>query len=230
MRILTGIILLFPLFIYGQFPDNVQENVYAQVTGSTVYLSQSMVVRNCGAAYDMHTILVGDTLYWYQVDTGATAVCLCKFDLSVTVDSLPTGHYTAKVFYTSCPDCPPPGSDTGYVGSVEFDIPEPNSCTAIRQIDQYQSVCSPYNAIGEKDIRVPPYSIFPIPVQSILHFITADPGDKTIRILDLQNRSLFESGFKNMAVEIDLTSYRSGIYIFVYSNQSTTYHRKFIRK
>jgi hypothetical protein len=230
MKTMMLLLFILPLFIYGQDTDNLQGDLYVQVDGDAVYLSQSMVVRNCGAAYDMKAVLAGDTLYWYQVDTGATAVCLCHFNLSVTVDSMPTGHYTAKVYYTECPDCPPPAPDTIYVGSVEFDITDQNSNATMRTIDQDQSDCFPYNAMDDDFARWPSYSIFPNPVQNILHFVTADSDEKEIRIFDLQGRSLTERKFIAGTVDIDLTNYKSGIYIFGYSNKSSTFHGKFIRE
>ena len=230
MKTLIILLLMFPLLIYGQVSDNLQDDLYVQVNGDTVYLSQSMAIRNCGADYDMKVILTGDTLYWYQVDTGATAVCLCNFNLSVTVDSMPTGHYTAKVFYTACPDCPPPMPDTVYVGSIGFDIVEQNSFTSINSINQNQSNCFPYNAIDDENVRIPTYSIFPNPVQNILHFVTSDLNEKNIKIFDLQNRRLCEYKFETYMIDIDLTNYKSGIYILVYSNKSTTYHGKFIKE
>ncbi len=230
MKTLIILLFLFPLFIYGQVSDNLRGDLYVQVDGDTVYLSQSMAVRNCGAAYNMNVILAGDTLYWYQVDTGATAVCLCNFNLSVTVDSMPTGHYTAKVFYTACPDCPPPSPDTVYVGSVEFDITEQNSNASISTINQNQSDCFPINSIDDDNARKIPYSIFPNPVQNTLHFVTTDSGEKEIKIYDMQNRHMFECKFEKNLVDIDLANYKSGIYILVYSNERTTYHRKFIKE
>lgn len=230
MKTLITLLLLFPMVMFGQVSDYPQGDLYAQVNGDTVYLSQGMTVRNCGAAYDMRVLLAGDTLFWYQVDTGATAVCLCNFSLSVTVDSMPTGHYTAKVYYTACPDCPPPGPDTVYVGSVEFDITQQNSNSSISRVDQNQSDCVPYNSMDDDDVRVPPYSIFPNPVQSKLHFVTADSGGKEIRIFDMQGRSIFRQKFESSPVDIDLTSFKSGIYILAYSNRSTTYHTKFIKE
>jgi hypothetical protein len=178
----------------------------------------------------MKVILLADTLYWYQVDTGATAVCLCSFNLSVTVDSMPAGHYTAKVYYTECPDCPPPGADTGYVGSIEFDITAPNSNTSIRTIDQGQSDCYPYNGLDVKKSRLHPYSIFPNPVANTLHLSTTDLNEKVIRIIDLQGRCLFESKFTDNEFDIDLTNYKSGLYILIYFNNSTIYHSRFIKK
>lgn len=230
MKTLIILLLMFPLIIYGQVSYDLQSDIYVSVNGDTVYLSQSMAVRNCGADYDMQVILTGDTLYWYQIDTGATAVCLCNFNLSVTVDSMPTGHYTAKVFYTACPDCPPPSPDTVYVGSVEFDITAQNSNASISTINQNQSDCFPYNAIDDDHALLPSYSIFPNPVQNTLHFVTADLNEKEIKIFDVQNRRIFEWKFENSKVDINLTNYKSGIYILVYSNKSTIYHSKFIKE
>lgn len=230
MKNLIGLFILLPFFLNGQSTDYAPGGLYAQVSGDTVILSQSMAIRNCGAEYDMKVILMGDTLYWYQVDTGATAVCLCNFNLSVTVDSMPAGHYTAKVYYTSCPDCPPPGADTGYVGSVEFDITVPNSNTSIRTIDQGQSDCFPYNALDDAKSELLPYSVFPNPVINTLHISTTDLNEKVISIIDLQGRCLFESKIAGNELDIDLTNYKSGLYILLYSNNVTIYHSKFIKE
>jgi hypothetical protein len=221
--------LLLPFYLNGQTHNFSLEELYAQVSGNSVFLSQSMALRNCGAVYDMHVILLGDTMYWYQVDTGSTAVCLCSFNLSVTVDSIPTGHYTAKVYLTFCPDCPPPGADTGYVGSVEFDIIELNSNMSMSVIDQNQSDCFPYNGIDDGKARILPYSIFPNPIQNYLHITTTDLGEKQIRIFDLQGSSLYESTFTDEKLDIDLRHYGSGLYMLVYSNNRTNYHSKFYK-
>lgn len=140
-KALLMLVLMLPVFLTAQVFNNLEGNLSAQVTGETVHLSQSLAERNCGSNYNMNVFLVGDTLYWYQVDHGSSAFCTCKFDLSVTVDSMPSGHYTAKVFYTECPDCPSPGPDTVYVGSIEFDIVTPNSNSSVSIINQYQSDC-----------------------------------------------------------------------------------------
>lgn len=230
MKNLTGLFLLLPFFLNGQSFDYAPGSLYAQVNGDTVILSQSMAIRNCGAAYDMKVILMADTLYWYQVDTGATAVCLCNFNLSVTVDSMPAGHYTAKVYYTACPDCPPPGADTGYVGSIEFDITAPNSNTSIHTIEQGQSDCYPYNGLDDGKSPLLPYSIFPNPAINTLHLSTTDLTEKGVSIIDLQGRRLFKSKFTDNEFDIDLTNFKSGLYILLYSNNSTIYHSKFIKE
>jgi hypothetical protein len=116
------------------------------------------------------------------------------------------------------------------VGSIEFDITVQNSNASISTVDQNQSDCFPYNAIEDDYARLPPYAIFPNPVQNTLHFVTTDLNEKEIKIFDGQNRSIFEWKFENSMVDINLTDYKSGIYIFVYSNKSTIYHRKFIKE
>jgi hypothetical protein len=230
MKKLMTLFLLLPFFLNGQSSDYAPGGLYAQVNGDTVFLSQSMAIRNCGAAYDMKVILLDDTLYWYQVDTGATAVCLCNFNLSVTVDSMPAGHYTAKVYYTECPDCPPPGADTGYVGSIEFVITAPNSNTSIHTIDQGQSDCFPYNALDDGKARPLPYLIFPNPVGNSLHISTTDLDEKVVSIIDLQGRSLFEYKSGDKELDIDISSYKSGMYILLYSGNAAIYHSKFIKE
>ena len=229
-KVLLLLLISFPLFMSGQVFNSLEGNLSAQVNGDIVNLSQTLAVRNCGADYDMKVILTGDTLYWYQVDNGSTAYCLCNFDLSVTIDSMPTGHYTAKVFFTECPDCPYPSPDTVFVGSIDFDIVAQNTNSSISTRNQYQSDCYPYNSTKDDKGNNMPFSIFPSPVQNMLHFVTTDFDVNEISIYDMQNRRMFECKFDKGMVDIDVTSYKSGMYILVCSNKSTTYHFNFIKE
>ena len=228
MKTAIFLLCMLPLLVYSQVRDNPDGDLYVQVNGDTVYLGQGMAVRNCGATYTMTVVLTGDTLRWYQVDTGATALCLCKFDLSVSVDSMPAGHYTAKVYYTACPDCPPPAPDTVYVGSVEFDVTVPNSNTTVNTVSQHQSDCTPYTSTDEPWGPKPACTILPNPVQNTLRVVTSDPGVKEITIFDLQGRGIAHGIFETEIFDLDMAHCRSGLYILVYSNRLTTYHTRFI--
>jgi hypothetical protein len=230
MKALLMLFIVFPLFLNGQVFNSLEGNLSVQVNGDIVTLSQSLAERNCGADYDMKVFLKGDTLYWYQDDHGSSAYCSCNFNLSVTVGPMPSGHYTAMVFFTECPDCPSPGPDTVYVGSIEFEIVTPNSNSSFNVISQYQSDCHPYTSTKDDKVSKLPFSIFPSPVQNILHFVTTDSDEKAMSIYDMQNRRMFECKFDNGMVDLDVTSYKSGMYILVYSNRSTTYHFNFIKE
>lgn len=229
-KALLMLVLMLPVFLTAQVFNNLEGNLSAQVTGETVHLSQSLAERNCGSNYNMNVFLVGDTLYWYQVDHGSSAFCTCKFDLSVTVDSMPSGHYTAKVFYTECPDCPSPGPDTVYVGSIEFDIVTPNSNSSVSIINQYQSDCHLFTSTKDDKVEKLPFSVFPSPVRNVLHLSTTDSDEKEVSIYDMKSNRMFGCKFNQDQVDIDVTSYTSGMYILVYSNTSASYNYSFIKE
>lgn len=81
LLVLFSLVILSPLFVRGQNGMHDLEEIHVRVNGDTVILSQDTVNRNCGAIFDMRVLLLSDTLYWYQVDTGNVALCMCTYNL-----------------------------------------------------------------------------------------------------------------------------------------------------
>jgi hypothetical protein len=187
-------------------------SVTASVTGNSVTLYESAVVRNCGSMYDMHVYLQHDTLFWYQVDTGATAVCLCTFSFSVTVDSLAPGSYIAMVYDVTCPDCPPPAPDTVFEGSTTFVITEPLAQQAMYMASQYQSDCTPYSSLDENQLTSR-FTVINGPAGGTVRITTTGTGTMTIRLIDL--RGVLHTTIRTQAptVECNTNGLPSGIYI-----------------
>jgi hypothetical protein len=229
MKNIIFLSLFFPLLLMGQKQVNYSGILKAHVSGDTVTIFEDTAWRNCGAMYNMKAWIQEDTLYWYQIDTGWSFGCLCCFNLSLTVDSLKTGHYTAKVFYTEYPDWPPPYPDTVYSGSVQFDITEQNSYPAINTVNQFQSDCFTYTALDDENEVSIVSSVFPNPVQSILHLNSLLLNKKSIKIYDLQGRRLYYNITNRESLDIDFSNFENGIYLLSIENGTEIDYIKVIK-
>ena len=177
---------LVSLIGLGQSALPLEDKLTAEVHGDTVILRDDTANRNCGAVYEMYvTTLTGNTLKWLQKDVGAWAYCYCDFNLSVTVDSLRPGHYSVNVYYTQAGSTLP-----YYVGSVTFEIVDPNTYPTYQAKDGYQSSCL---VTGNGEIKPQePISLdaYPNPTDGLLTISTNLPGVKTITISDMTGRQV----------------------------------------
>lgn len=213
MKLIFFLSLFFPLLLMGQKQVTYSGALKAHVSGASVTVVEDTALRNCGAVYTMHAWVQEDTLYWYQIDSGLSFACMCRFNLSLTVDSLKTGHYTAKVFYTEYPDFLPPYHDTVYSGSIQFDITEQNSCQRYSLADQSQSDCFTVTALDDEKEASGVSSVFPNPVQSTLHLKNLSRNRKSISIYDLQGRRLYCTTTYLETLDIDVCNFENGIYV-----------------
>ncbi len=155
-------VLLITLILHMVNISAQTRNIYAVVNGNNVTLWQTFALRNCGAAYRMEIEETGNHIDWFQVDTGATALCLCVFDLSVTIGPMDPGYYEVDVYYTEAwsPE------DTIYEGSTSFTISKIGYAMRSEIISQYQSDC--YSGVGvadnEKEFENI-FNIYPVPLK-----------------------------------------------------------------
>ena len=229
MKRIFFLFLFFPLLLMGQKQVAYSGVLKAHVSGAAVTISEDTALRNCGAVYTMHTWVQEDTLYWYQIDSGLSFACMCYFNLGLTVDSLKTGHYTAKVFYTEYPDFLPPYHDTVYSGSIQFDITEQNSCQRYSIADQSQSDCFIYTALDDEKEAPGVVSVFPNPVQSMLHLNNLSRNRKSISIYDLQGRLLYYTTTNHETLDIDVNDFENGIYLLCIEAGSVNKYIKVVK-
>ncbi len=152
MKAVVFFMTFIPCIAFGQciwwyYPGTLS----AQVIGDTVILREDTARRNCGAIYQMEISTVSDTIIWFQRDIGGAFSCDCLFNLSVTIDSMETGHHVVKIYYTELEVPDPP--DTCYVGLISFDILEQNSFPSFSMIGQNQTDCF---SIGVNDTTKEP--------------------------------------------------------------------------
>ena len=140
MKTLVFILIALPYIAFGQCNSIFNGILKAEVDGNSVILKNDSIYRNCAVSYLMEiTEIEGDTLVWFQLEQmDMWMMCLCHFNLSVTLDSLEAGNYYVKTYYTNIPF---PVGDTCYVGLIPFTISEQNSFVSYGVTDPYQSSC-----------------------------------------------------------------------------------------
>jgi len=149
-RTLTLVLLFLSL---GGFA---QSSIFAVVDGNNVTLWQTNTERNCGSQHGAVIILENNHINWYQVDTGGVANCFCIFNLSVTLDPLPAGEYTADVYGIERVD----PTDTVYQGSTSFVISSRSRADTLIVQHVFQSECGatylPEISLRETSITIQP--------------------------------------------------------------------------
>ena len=217
---------ILPVYIFGQSPcpGLTGGNLTAEVNGHSVVLKDDSAYRNCGSYYVMEITCVSpDTLVWKQRDVGAVAFCDCLFNYSTTVDSLKTGNYVAKVYYTIT------ANHYCYIGSVSFSVMEPFPTFSPYLANTYQSTClemgiQSYNLSSGVNIR-----IFPNPTDAELNIITDLHGSKLITISDVNSKCVYEFRTENEKNSIDLSFFPRNIYFVTVSNKDKSIHAKFCK-
>jgi hypothetical protein len=230
MRTLVIIFFSLPVILCGQIHYRQPEEIKIQVNGNIVTLSQDTVFRNCGALYNMKVGLVADTLYWIQEDTGSTVGCDCRFDLSIMVDSLSTGNYIAKVYYTEFPHWPPPYPDTVYVGSVAFEIANQNFSSSVHPVNKSQSDCFFVGEEETKNEHQENVIIYPNPARDIFTIERKGSEEGAFKIYDFMGRLILKSRITNEREILDITDYIPGIYLIKLENEVSGKWIKFIKQ
>lgn len=91
-----GILLL--VFSAGMLFGQDNGWLTADVQHDTVTISHVQTQRNCGSRYICEAEIDGNQILLIERDTSTTMyLCLCQYDLSVTLGSLPPGDYHAEV-------------------------------------------------------------------------------------------------------------------------------------
>ena len=209
MRTLWLFLIIFPLAGFGQNAGTLK----VKVQGDTVILCQDTALRNCGALYQMKTWLAGDVLYWYQTDTGVTFGCLCFFNLSVSVDSLNPGNYTARAYYTQYPDWGPPFPDTVYAGSVGFTVTKPGNYAIPGWVGQEQSDCFELNPLEVAEMSREGVSVYPNPAAEFLSVTLLNDEATEAEIMDMRGKRLIFAKPCSRDFCWDVSPLQSGLYI-----------------
>lgn len=230
MRKLVVIFCSLPLFSIGQIHFYQPEEIKVQVNGDTVTLRQDTAFRNCGAEYNMKVLLLADTLFWLQEDTGSVVGCDCHFDLSVRVDSLSTGNYIAKVYYTAYPWWPPPYPDTVYVGSVPFQITDQNFTSSVHPIEKIQSDCFFVGIENKKNEDTESVSLYPNPANNFLTIQSNAQTERVVKIYDHIGRPMLITRIKEGKEIIDISGFIPGIYLIRVETEMTAKRLIFIKQ
>ncbi len=221
----TILILLFflPFISFGQCFFTTPEGILsAEVYGDTVILKNDSVCRNCGSSYLMELSNLGnDTLVWMQTDIGGSANCICNFNLSVTIDSLYPGNYSAKVYYTLAYN-----GDTSYIGTVAFTITQPNTYLTPKIFNQYQSLCFEVNATHEIKYTDTFVKIFPNPSEGVFNILSELEGEKIISITDINNKSIVNFVSDKNENVIDLSNLPKSLYFITITTKEKSIHSK----
>jgi hypothetical protein len=220
------ILIMLPILSFCQCDPLLYGKLKAEVIGHSVILRDDSAWRNCGVQYDMQvSTLKNDTLVWMQKMGGALSNCLCYYNLSVTIDSLKTGLYTAKVYYSNIWP-----TFTCYVGSIHFEITEPFNYYSPFKLGQFQSNCFPIVvAQDEKSMDNVVLKVFPNPTQGILNIETELKGSKLIRISDIENKTIFEIQTDKEENAIDLSYLPKALYFVTVWNNDKSLHNKFLK-
>jgi hypothetical protein len=225
MKTIFTLLVFLPIITFAQCDQWYYGTIRTEVRGDTVILKDDTAHRNCGAEYWMRIYQYShDTITWIQQDIGTSFACMCTYNLSATIDSLGTGHYFVKTYYTdiwSGMAC--------YIGLTEFDITEQNSYEWGTKIDDAQSECF---QVGIRDH--PGYSdneitVYPNPSSNSISIKTGSPGKKSIRIVDINGRCLFETSTTEDGYTINVSGYPDGLYFISVVQENTIYNRKFCK-
>ena len=208
--IIIFLFILFPFLVKGQCKEPVFEFLSAEVNGDSVVLKDNLAERNCGARYSMEIFsLDNNTLVWLQRDTGETYVCLCYFNLSVTIDSLKTGSYSAMVYFTQAG-----GSDSSYVGSVSFTITESNSYLSPSIQNQNQSPCIVSGISSDNKSTDVALKIYPNPAKDKLTIETSGKSIETyLKIVNIEGQEIITRQITGTKMILDISCLPSGVYI-----------------
>jgi hypothetical protein len=229
MKNILIFLALLPILSFGQCGSYNQGVLKIQVHNDTVILQEDTAVRNCGSMYQMKIWFIADTLYWLQSDTGINIACMCNYNYSVTIDSLKTGHYIAKVFFTEYPGWPPPYFDTCYVGSIPFEIVEQNSFPSYHTLSGYQSDCFPVGIQNKKHPNNESPFIYPNPTSDLLNIFVDEQGETNISIYNINNQCVLEFSSKNKINSINVSNLPTGFYIVAIKSHNTTVKKKFCK-
>jgi hypothetical protein len=216
MKTILISLVLLPFVSLGQFQCDVFKGILrVDVHGDTVVFKNDTAYRNCWALYKMEVSQLNDTLIWLQSDTGSVAGCLCHFNLSVTIDSLQTGHYFLKAYFKSLE-----GDTTCFIGLLEFDILKQNSNPSHKIIDQGQSDCIPVSIDDSQINDNQDLIVYPNPTSGFINILAKENSIKEICIFDIKSNKIFSLQSNKTINTIDVSAFSPGIYfITVLSNK-----------
>ncbi len=199
-----------------------QESIYTEVFGDTVIIHHNQVQRNCGALYRIDYELEDDFLLnIFEVDTGLPAYCLCIFDLSVTLNDLPAGTYTANIY-----DVEDGGAgDTTFCGTTEFNIL--NGGFISKKLSDFQSACYSVSDISDASPEI--ISISPNPCKNEFKINCDRTLFGQLCIYDLSGKCLIKKEFNNKTVK-EVGSLKSGVYLLKLITEQGIFIEKIIKE
>lgn len=228
MKTLLLLLCLLPGTLFGQCGSYYPGSLRSVVTGDQVTLYNDTALRNCGAMYQMKAGIMNDTIVWLQSDTGWVYGCICNFDLSVTLDSLPTGNHVVKVYYTEYPGWGAPYEDTCLVGLIFFEVTQQNSNTGLWKSDEVQGDC--YQWTGMPDLKAEePFIINVNDIGSVVTVTSRLPGHMRAVLFDLHGREHGESSSAGGVCSFSTALLPEGIYMVRIEHPQAIRTLKFIR-
>jgi hypothetical protein len=226
MKTILIFLLLLPFVSFGQWQcgDLFKGILRADVHGDTVVLKNDTSYRNCWALYNMKVSQSNDTIIWLQSDTGSVAGCLCYFNLSVTIDSLHTGHYFLKAYFESLE-----GDTTCFIGLIEFDITKQNTYSSHNLIDQGQSDCFPVGLNESQIDDKQDLFVYPNPASDFINILTKDNSRKEIHIYDSKSNIISSFQSNETISTIDVSAFPPGLYLIKVVSNKQIYNSKFCK-
>jgi hypothetical protein len=226
MKTILISLLLLPFVSFGQWQcgDVLKGILRADVHGDTVVLRNDTAYRNCWALYKMEVSQSNDTIIWLQSDTGSVAGCLCYFNLSVTIDSLHTGHYFLKAYFESLE-----GDTTCFIGFIEFDITKQNTYSSHKIINQGQSDCFPVGINESQKNGNQDLFIYPNPTSDFINILTKDNSNKEIHIFDIKGHKISRFQSNEKTNTIDVSDFPPGIYFIKVLSNKQIHNAKFCK-
>jgi hypothetical protein len=122
------------------------DTIFAVVNGNQVSIHHDNARYNCAFTPIPNNLLINEhVIDWYKVDTtGQIAMCLCYFNYSVSIDSLPPGDYTVNVYSAIISPMTP---DSVFEGSAHFTIDGPYQCDNSFGLSSINGPCHEYDGI-----------------------------------------------------------------------------------
>ncbi len=195
--------------------------IYTEVSGNQVTIHQNNAEHNCCFLPDLENVVLnGNTLSWYQTDTGGIACgCECFFDYSVTIDSLNPGDYIAMVYSVYF-------SDTIFEGSVDFNISSQIACDQNLLLSSIASIC--HESTSTEDIST---GDFVVQVSPDFVTVSSTPEERILKIalygISGQVVNCKVSGSNTEAI-VHVSSLPEGIYIMSLLTINGQYTRKIL--
>ncbi len=211
--ILTICILLSAINIYSQ------EIIYAEVSGDTATIHHDNVERNCCALYRAdYDIEDSYTINIFEVDTGDVCYCMCYFNLSLTINRLPAGYYTANIYHVSLEE------DTTFCGNTTFEIIY--GLLNPLKLSDYQSEC--FNLTDIKKDKNEVIDIYPNPFSDYFKINIGKFQSAKITVYDISGKEII-----NTVIPDDCTIHtkglKQGLYLYKIISGKNIYFGKFIK-
>ncbi len=228
MKTLIFFFLAFPLIVMGQCDPSGTGTLSAVVNGNSVILMNDTAERNCGSWYIMEvTELAGDTLKWVQLEQGGFALCLCHFNLSVTVDSLEAGTYFVKAYYTDNPF----NDDTCYIGLISFTIAEQNNFNNFTLSNNYQSDCFTVGIENKPEPETTTLLITPNPAREKITVISGTPlNNNILSIFNVCGKKVLEKRLFKEEKTINISTLPCGVYFVRVQDEKNVVVAKMIKE